>query len=195
MTLLEDFSYTDPDRLEWKAPKGSVTDGASIPQSAWSIMGGPFEGPYRLAAVIHDAACVRKDRSWEATHLVFYQAMLTAHVDSVKAKIMYAAVYHFGPRWTLTASVNKRKGDATDAILQSLQLQTGSTNSKIQLETHSIDENLSTQQLEVSFIPPADSLRTNDFDDLRKFIEETEATSPGSVTLEQIRNFRSIEPR
>src|ERR1035441_4686270 len=46
----------DPDGLEWKAPKGLVTDGASIPQIAWTPVGGPFEGLYRLAAVVHDAA-------------------------------------------------------------------------------------------------------------------------------------------
>ncbi len=45
MTLLEDLSYVDPDGLEWKAPAGSTTDGASIPQMAWSIIGGPFK-PY-----------------------------------------------------------------------------------------------------------------------------------------------------
>jgi len=65
MTLLEPFSYIDPMSNEWVAPKGTVTDGASIPRIAWTIIGGPFEGIYRDAAVIHDAACQERSRSWE----------------------------------------------------------------------------------------------------------------------------------
>jgi Protein of unknown function (DUF1353) len=124
MTLLEDFSYVDPDGLLWKAPAGSVTDGASIPQSAWSIIGGPFEGPYRLAAVIHDTACDKKERSWESVHEMFYRAMLTAHVNEVQAKIMYAAVYQFGPRWDLvTVAKGVPKSDTSAAINSSQMCQ------------------------------------------------------------------------
>ena len=101
MTILEDFSYVDADGVIWKAPAGSLTDGASIPQIAWSFVSGPFEGRYRKAAVVHDAACRKEDRSWESAHLMFYHAMLTAQVDETQAKIMYGAVFHYGPRWEL----------------------------------------------------------------------------------------------
>jgi len=99
--LLSDFGYTGPgpQKLFWLAPKGTVTDGASIPQIAWSIVGGPLDGQYRDAAVIHDVACVNKKRSWQQTHLAFYTAMRAAGVDVTTAKTMYAAVYHYGPRW------------------------------------------------------------------------------------------------
>lgn len=100
MTLLQPFRYIDPAGIEWSAPIGAVIDGASIPQVAWSLIGGPFEGRYREASVIHDVACVEKTRPWNAVHEVFYFAMLTSAVDPVKAKIMYAAVHHFGPRWS-----------------------------------------------------------------------------------------------
>jgi len=100
MTLLQPLKYIDPAGVEWLAPKGAVIDGASIPQVAWSLIGGPFEGRYRDASVIHDVACVEKTRPWNAVHEVFYYAMLTSGVDPTKAKVMYAAVFHFGPRWS-----------------------------------------------------------------------------------------------
>ncbi|QTH15316.1 DUF1353 domain-containing protein [Pseudomonas corrugata] len=99
--LLRDFTYTgpSPQRRFWIAPKNTVSDGASIPKIAWSVVGGPYDGQYRKAAIIHDVACVERTRSWKETHLAFYTAMRAAGVDATTAKIMYAAVYHFGPRW------------------------------------------------------------------------------------------------
>jgi hypothetical protein len=74
VTLLSDLSFVDPDGLSWISPKGLVTDGASIPRALWSIVGSPFTGNYRRAAVIHDRFCDTRDRSWRATHYVFYLA-------------------------------------------------------------------------------------------------------------------------
>lgn len=99
MTLLQPFEYEDPKGNRWVAPKGSVIDGASIPRFAWSFIGGPFEGLYRNASVIHDVACVQRTKPWNLVHETFYLGMLTSGVDATKAKVMYAAVYHFGPRW------------------------------------------------------------------------------------------------
>lgn len=105
--LLMDFSYKGPrpDELFWLAPKDTTTDGASIPRIAWSVIGAPFEGQYRKAAIIHDVACVERTRSWQVTHRAFYTAMRAAGVDETPAKIMYAAVYHFGPRWAEPKSI------------------------------------------------------------------------------------------
>jgi hypothetical protein len=38
--LLNDFRYRDSKNDIWKAPKGYVSDGASIPQVFWSVVGG-----------------------------------------------------------------------------------------------------------------------------------------------------------
>jgi hypothetical protein len=102
MRLVENFGYFDDRGLLWEAPKGSVIDGASIPRIAWTAIGGPFEGPYRNASVIHDVACDEKRRPWQMAHGVFYSAMITSGVPEFKALVMYGAVYHFGPRWTTT---------------------------------------------------------------------------------------------
>ena len=99
MKLLEDFSYVDPKSKAWTAQKGYETDGASIPKAFWSIVGGPFEGGYREAAVIHDWYCDKKTEPWRDVHRIFYYASRAAGVPEQKAKIMYAAVRIGGPKW------------------------------------------------------------------------------------------------
>lgn len=109
MLLIENFSYIGPDSVVWRAPKGSIVNGASIPRLAWSIIGGPYEGAYRNASVIHDVACDKKNRPWKDVHRAFYTAMRASEVNPIKAKIMYAAVYHFGPRWGLSNRIELPK--------------------------------------------------------------------------------------
>jgi hypothetical protein len=100
MKLLEDFTYTDPKSEKWIAPAGSSIDGASIPRMFWWLIGGPFEGEYRNASVVHDTECHEPHKhDWRAVHRMFYSASRAGGTDFVKAKIMFAAVYHFGPRW------------------------------------------------------------------------------------------------
>lgn len=99
MTLIEDFSFVDPHGKIWTAEKGVEVNGASIPRVFWTAIGGPFEGRYRLASVVHDAHCVTRVESWQAVHRMFYEACRAAGVDRTKANAMYFAVYRFGPRW------------------------------------------------------------------------------------------------
>lgn len=99
MRLLEPFAYFDPSGKRWEAPVGYVTDGASIPQGFWSLVGGPFEGAYREAAVIHDVYCDTKAEPWRDVHRIFYYANRAAGVSEVKSKILYTAVMVGGPRW------------------------------------------------------------------------------------------------
>jgi len=98
VTLMEPYSFVDPFGQEWDVPSGYKTDGASVPTALWAIYP-PFTGNYRSAAVIHDYYCDSKARTWQDTHKVFYFAMRAANVDEKTAKIMYGAVYLFGPRW------------------------------------------------------------------------------------------------
>jgi hypothetical protein len=116
MILLEDFTYTDGDGTKWTAKKASVhrppdpgdlqIDGASIPPIFWSIVGGPFEGRYRNASIVHDAECVAKKHGWKQVHRMFYNGMLAGNTEPKLAKMMYAAVYHFGPRWRMKLTDN-----------------------------------------------------------------------------------------
>jgi hypothetical protein len=99
MTLLTELSYTDPQGIIWDAPAGSVVDGASIPRYLWSIMGGPFEGKYRNASVLHDVAYGEHNRPWSDCDRMFYNAMRCSGVGAVEAKTIYYALYKFGHHW------------------------------------------------------------------------------------------------
>ena len=99
MTLREPFKYIDSKDRTWVAPAGTTVDGASIPAAFWTFIGGPFEGKYRNASVVHDIGCIEMTESWEDVHYMFYEACRCAGVDESQAKMLYYAVYHFGPRW------------------------------------------------------------------------------------------------
>ena len=99
MTLLSELRYTDPHGLVWVAPAGATIDGASIPRSLWSVMGGPFEGKYRNASVLHDAAYDQHNRPWQDCDRMFYNAMRCSGVGAVEAKTMFYALYRFGHHW------------------------------------------------------------------------------------------------
>ncbi len=99
MTLLNELRYTDPNGLTWIAPSGSKVDGASIPKSLWSFMGGPFEGKYRNASVLHDVAYEQKKKPWQDCDRMFYNAMRCSGVSAVEAKTMYYALVRFGHHW------------------------------------------------------------------------------------------------
>jgi hypothetical protein len=108
--LISDLTFVDEADLEWPVPKGAEVDGASIPKPFWSIIGGPYEGKYRDASIIHDFYCDRRTRKWEATHRVFYEAMIVSGVETSKAKLMFFAVWWMGPRWEERVSINNRLG-------------------------------------------------------------------------------------
>lgn len=118
VTLIQPYGYIGPDGVKWDVPAGARVDGASIPRPFWPIIGGPFEGKYRNASVIHDWYCDRRNRPWRRVHRAFYDAMRESQVNESIAKIMYQAVMKFGPKWsdvvvsnnTLKASISSLSG-------------------------------------------------------------------------------------
>jgi hypothetical protein len=104
MELVEPFTYVDPSGRRWTATPGSVINGASIPSAFWSVIGGPFEGRFRKASVLHDVACEKQAESWQEVHRMFYNACRCSRVGVGKAQTMYWAVYQFGPRWAAAGS-------------------------------------------------------------------------------------------
>lgn len=103
--LENEFRFKDPNGLLWATPPGAEVDGASIPQFFWSFIGGPFEGPYINASVIHDHYCRTKERTAHDTHRNFYYGMRAANVEAWRAKLMHWAVETFGPSWKLDKKV------------------------------------------------------------------------------------------
>jgi hypothetical protein len=98
-TLDKALAYYRSDDSHWPVPVGAALDGASIPRFFWTLIGGPFEGKYRDASIVHDHYCVTKDRPWPDTHRMFHDAMRCSGVGKARAGVMFYAVYRFGPRW------------------------------------------------------------------------------------------------
>jgi hypothetical protein len=198
MTLVQPFVYVDPSGTRWEAPIGSTIDGASIPKFAWSIIGGPFEGKYRDSSVIHDVACDQKRRPWESVHKTFYTGMLASGVDNIKAKIMYAAVYYFGPRWpmkvtrlvpekdvTLVIGETRSQFDQRNSITASVEPYfiegVGVNGSPIKIPTD-------LKSVIISVVPPTVKMTEAEFASLKRKIEEQD------LSLEQIRDYLA-EPK
>ncbi|MGH6786647.1 MAG: DNA/RNA non-specific endonuclease [Novosphingobium sp.] len=116
MRLLAPISYVEEAGREWPAPKDAWLDGASIPRAFWSVIGGPFEGRYREASVVHDYYCDHPERTWRDTHRMFHAAMLCRGVPGFKARIMFYAVYRFGPRWPDPGSVEEAVAMPAEAL-------------------------------------------------------------------------------
>lgn len=115
-SLLADFRYLDPKDTTWLVPNGQKVNGASIPRPLWSIVGSPWTGKYRRAAVVHDYFFWRRKFASADIHRVFYDAMITDGVSVIQAKLMYWAVVRFNPRWTQVGidpyDCNKRQAGA-----------------------------------------------------------------------------------
>jgi Protein of unknown function (DUF1353) len=103
---VEPFAFIDAASQRWDVPAGATVDGASIPRALWTLLGGPFEGKYRDASIIHDWYCDLRCRPWQSTHLAFYEAMRASDVPTSQAKLLYAGVYFGGPRWSKTVEEN-----------------------------------------------------------------------------------------
>ncbi len=117
--LLEaDFGYVDQSGVGWQTNKGEPTDGASIPPLLQPFVGSPWEDGYIRAAVIHDWYCDHHVRAWRDTHRVFYNALLAGGLDKTKAKLMFYAVYAFGPSWGYT--IPGHKCSETDNCIQTV---------------------------------------------------------------------------
>ncbi len=187
--LLENFIYEDSKGLLWKAPSGAIVDGDSIPPIAWKVVGTPFYGKYRDASVIHDVACDDKKRSWELVHLAFYHAMRASGVSKLKAKIMYAAVYHFGPRWS------QRKVVSPKILSQLLTQRIDDDSMKMSLEEEVVLQYLRKKDIEkdielfVKIPAPKKTLTSDKFDDLVVLIKKyQDLGSP--LSLKQIQAYK-----
>ena len=98
-TLASDFGYVDTKGVGWQANAGDPTDGATIPEWAQPLVGASFDKSFVKAAAIHDHYVNNHVRTWQQTHLMFYDALIDSGVPAHKAHIMYFAVLAGGPRW------------------------------------------------------------------------------------------------
>lgn len=86
------FGYHSSKHHTIVVPAGFVTDGASIPRWAWSLVGGPMSGRYVWAAVIHDYLYVKHLVKRNVADWIFWDAMRVSGVSFWKRRAMHFAV-------------------------------------------------------------------------------------------------------
>jgi hypothetical protein len=99
--LLEEVTYkiiAKTEIIHITVKEGFVYDSASIPRIFWSLIGSPFSGKYRMAALIHDALYATQLTTRQEADDIFYNIMVNEGVAVWKAKLMYTAVLAFGDR-------------------------------------------------------------------------------------------------
>jgi Protein of unknown function (DUF1353) len=95
MKILQDFHFADPSSKKWRAPAGSVVDGASIPRALWTIVGSPYTGDYRRASVVHDVACDEAGgdkKKRRAADRMFFHACRAGGCSIWQAILLYLGV-------------------------------------------------------------------------------------------------------
>lgn len=197
MTLLEPFAYIDSSGDRWDAPVGSHTDGASIPRIAWTAVGGPFEDKYREAAVIHDVACQDRKRPWRRVHKTFYEGMITRGVGTVRAKTMYAAVYHFGPRWSSVVALENVPAPEVGALVAAAKAEIGAAQNDVSVEIRPRPRSMGAlvrgeprrADVVVRATAQPPTLSEAEFDRLRGVIEQRELDGTGPMSLAEIQEF------
>ena len=133
MKLLSAFGFVDPRGVSWDVPAGYVTNGASVPWGLWNIVGGPYDGPYRDAAVIHDYYTDFKTRTWEDTHRMYYEASIARGVSETRAGVMYAGLLVGADRWDPPKAgvVAPKKAQLSPGSVQIAQVPPPATNKQV----------------------------------------------------------------
>ena len=99
-TLAEELYFDRPKDVGGETitvPIGAKTDGASIPQAAWSTGLTPF-GPWWPACVLHDYLYRYTKRTRFECDLILWEGMMALGVELFTAHIIYNAVMEFGQK-------------------------------------------------------------------------------------------------
>ena len=130
--LAATLQFTDGVGQDWEAPKTTLTDGASIPPIFVPIIGFPREPQFEKAAALHDAYCgignedgpVYHGKSWQEVHRLLYDALVADGTPTLKAKIMFAAVWLGGPRWYPNGKTDSTLEKLSPAAKQAAMIKT-----------------------------------------------------------------------
>lgn len=84
--------YDNRSKQVFVIPVGFISDGASIPQFLWSVMGHPFQADVRKAAVLHDFLYRHQVVRRKVADQMFYDALCEEGLNENKAQMFYAGV-------------------------------------------------------------------------------------------------------
>ncbi len=97
--LLDELRFRQATGQVWETPGNVILDGRSMPTLFVQLFGGFLEGDFRKTAVTYDYAVKRKPYSWQETHRMFYEGVMTEGVAGVESKAMYLLLMASGTRW------------------------------------------------------------------------------------------------
>ncbi len=117
LRLLEEVAFTDADGKVWRASKGAILDGETIPRELYATGGLPYPSEYRKAAVVHDYFCRARSEAWRQVHRTLHAASIVEGVSEAQARILYTVVYAGGWRWEPRGSGCYRSCHAAAASL------------------------------------------------------------------------------
>jgi hypothetical protein len=108
--LERNVAYEADDGTIYSAPSGMVFDGASIPRSAWSWIGHPYDHRYLPAAIIHDWLYQTQHTTRRRADDLFREALRANGVNRVRATTMWLAVRAGGGNgWREKAKPERRE--------------------------------------------------------------------------------------
>ena len=178
-----ELKFVDSEKHPWIAPKGTLTDGASIPPVFVSVIGSPTSQEFVNAAAIHDAYCgIGNEKlpqyhteTWQNVHRMFYDALRVGGTSPKKAKIMFAAVYLGGPRWHAQRRVDTAARHSETARGNHLSLLRFSTKSDGAILRRDFSKNLKSKGMASGLLQQ----------ELRNVVEFIELNSPTIAQLER----------
>ncbi len=107
LRLSEDLAFRDASGRLWSAPCGSVFRGEALPSSVWKILGHPFVGAHRDAAIIHEHYCRMRAGLPGEVHQMFYEGCRSRGVPEPIARLARWELEQHGPSWGHEPSVER----------------------------------------------------------------------------------------
>lgn len=104
LRLVDDFTFQQASGKLWTVPRGEVLDGKSLPPLFRDLVGPPFEGAFRKAAIVYDFATHTMHEPWRDAQRMFLEAALAEGVDPPDARAMYLVLHAQGSRWEVAGS-------------------------------------------------------------------------------------------
>lgn len=106
MLLVNEFSFQQANGKSWVVPAQTTLDGRFAPPLFTQLMGHPFEGGFRKAAVVYDYVVKDMTQPWPETQRMFYEASIVEGVLPIEAKVMFMLMNAGGSRWAERRSSN-----------------------------------------------------------------------------------------
>ena len=81
MRLVEPFGYQQSQGKSWQVPQGYVIKGRGMPPLFRDLIGQPFNGSFRKAAIVYDHATQEMVDPWDDAQRMFLEASVTEGVE------------------------------------------------------------------------------------------------------------------